>query len=102
MSNPFSELKTDGKFTLFVNSEEPPFAENPLNVYSYQENYSSIGIAFFRLYRISYEQEKDGVSVIHSLYDWKQIKVKKHCVNGMKQLIDSMMSAIEFLESAID
>lgn len=92
----YSSLKKDGQLILFVNSKEPPHEEIPLNHYYYKQDGDKTH--FCRLYRIVYRQDKDGFSVDHSLYDWQSIQVKSHCVAAMKQFIDSLKSAEEFLK----
>tara|TARA_Y100000310_G_scaffold211225_1_gene211968 strand:+ start:110 stop:406 length:297 start_codon:yes stop_codon:yes gene_type:complete len=94
VADPFHELRTDGKLALFVNSEQPPDEEHPLDVYSYREEGQN-KFCFFRLYKVVYVQ--DG-QISHSLLAWRNIKVKKHCHAAMKQLIDSMRGMEEFLE----
>jgi hypothetical protein len=89
----FSKLETDGKLVLFVNSELPPDNEIPLDYYRYCQDGQDI--SFQRLYRLEYVQ--DG-QITHSLLNWRPVEVKSHCQQALKQLVDSMKGAKEFLE----
>lgn len=95
MNNPYSSLKTNNRFTLFVNSETPPDSETPLDHYYYVSEKN--GYRFFRLYRLTYVQQEDGVGVKHSLYDWREVKVKEYCHAALKQFCDSLKSVEAFL-----
>lgn len=99
-ANPYASLSTNGRFTLFVNSESDPEKEVPLDHYYYKSedgNYNNM--TFFRLYRAFYLQTDDsGLGVMHSLYYWKEVKIKNHCIPSLKLLIDSLLSVEEFIK----
>ena len=97
MTNPYVTLKTDGKLALFVNSEEPPYEESPLNQYYYRLDGKDY--RFYRLHRVGWLRED---AVKYSLLDWREVKVKDHCVAAMKQFIDSLASAKEFLDTGME
>ena len=83
----------NGDITLFVNSWEKPHRETPLDHYHYYKTGNEYD--FFRLYRVTWL--KDGL-VEYSIYDWRPVEIKNHCVAAMKQLIDSMRAAEEFVK----
>lgn len=98
----FSSLATDGRYILFVNSLTPPDKEIPLNHYRYVFHPGVGGKqgchSFFRLYRVEYTQEKDGMGITHSMLKWYPVDVKSHCVAAMVQLCDSMSAIEEMLD----
>jgi hypothetical protein len=90
----YREIKTDNTYALFVNSEEPPHREIPLDFYKYINN--SEEPRFFRLYEIFYLRDE---AIEYRLLDWKEIYVKSYCVDAAKQLIDSMKGIQAFIEN---
>ena len=90
--NKFSE----NKLVLFVNSEQPPYKEIPLDHYRCEKAENEY--RFSRLYKVVYRQDAgDGYSVNHSILGWRSISVKKHCVDAMKAVCDLMAGAREFI-----
>lgn len=101
-SDPYESLITKDKYVLFVNSFRPPDEEVPMNHYYYSRNFDG-GMNFFRLHRVYYlHTDEEGCGVRHSLYWWKKIEVKSHCVAAMKQFIDSLASAEEFIVKKVE
>ena len=89
----YAQLEHEGRFAMFVNSSTPPEKEVPLHHYRYVQDGHEFD--FFRLYRITYLM---GGYVNTSLYDWKRIEVKEHCVAALVHLIDSFAALREFVD----
>jgi hypothetical protein len=93
-----SEIRTEKLTALFVNTKDPPDESKPLHSYQY----STVGgeLTFFRLHLQTYyvKSECGEYSMSYNLLEWMVVEVKPHCQTALKQLVDSMKGAGEFLE----
>ena len=93
----FTEEKNDKWIALFVNSEEKPFKEIPLDIYDceVEEKFNPNKWYFYRLYEVYYSKENVQ---LYKVLMWKSIEVPFKYREALKAICDLSKSAKAYLK----